>query len=101
MERHLGRKLKRSEVVHHKDHDKTNYRLSNLQVMTRGQHNRLHNIGRPSKVMGIKNGNAKLTERQVHAIRRARGKYRDIAKLYRVTFGMIGHIKSRRAWFHI
>lgn len=38
----IGRKLKPVEVVHHKDGNKMNNSPSNLQVMTRGEHTRLH-----------------------------------------------------------
>lgn len=46
MEGHLGRKLKGDEVVHHKDGNKLNNRLCNLQVMTASEHARLHAIER-------------------------------------------------------
>lgn len=43
MEEHLGRKLTWDEVVHHKNHDKRDNRLENLEVMTRQQHAEHHN----------------------------------------------------------
>ena len=49
MERVLGRKLTRDEVVHHKDGDKTNNDIANLEVMLRGTHVRLHNYLSPRK----------------------------------------------------
>lgn len=42
MEEHLGRKLKSSEVIHHIDGNKLNNDISNLKVMTRGEHSKLH-----------------------------------------------------------
>lgn len=42
MEQHLGRRLTRSEVVHHKNGDKTDNRLENLEVMTVSEHMRHH-----------------------------------------------------------
>jgi hypothetical protein len=42
IERHLGRPLLADEVVHHKDGDKTNNELSNLEVMTPSAHSILH-----------------------------------------------------------
>lgn len=42
MEKHIGRKLFYSECVHHIDQCKTNNDLSNLQLMTKSEHNKLH-----------------------------------------------------------
>lgn len=42
MEIHIGRKLRPHECVHHVDHNRTNNNLSNLQLMTRSEHARLH-----------------------------------------------------------
>lgn len=42
MENYLGRKLKPDEVVHHKDFNKSNNDISNLQLMTNSEHSRLH-----------------------------------------------------------
>lgn len=41
MEKHLGRKLKRSEEVHHKDGNQHNNRLSNLQIVEAGKEHRI------------------------------------------------------------
>ena len=42
MEQHIGRYLTEEEVVHHKDRNKVNNDISNLQLMTIGEHTRLH-----------------------------------------------------------
>lgn len=42
MEEYLERKLTADEVVHHINGDKTDNRIENLQVLKRGEHNRLH-----------------------------------------------------------
>jgi HNH endonuclease len=43
MERALGRKLDHSEHVHHIDGNRLNNDLSNLQLITNGEHQKLHN----------------------------------------------------------
>jgi hypothetical protein len=42
MELHLGRRLRPNELVHHKDHNKLNNDLANLELLERGAHSRLH-----------------------------------------------------------
>jgi hypothetical protein len=42
MENHLGRLLNTNEVVHHKNHDRKDNRLENLEVMEMKEHSKLH-----------------------------------------------------------
>lgn len=42
VEAEIGRRITAHEVVHHVDHDRSNNALSNLQLMTRSEHARLH-----------------------------------------------------------
>lgn len=42
MEKHLARRLKRGEIVHHRDHDKQNNAIENLQLMSQAEHARHH-----------------------------------------------------------
>ena len=42
MEKHFGRRLDEKEIVHHINYDSLDNRLENLEIMTRGDHNRLH-----------------------------------------------------------
>lgn len=50
MERHLGRKLQKSEDVHHKDGNKLNNDISNLEVIGRVEHSYLHNRERAKRL---------------------------------------------------
>lgn len=42
MEEHLGRFLRRDEIVHHINEDRADNRLENLELMTKAQHQVLH-----------------------------------------------------------
>lgn len=46
MENHLGRLLADSEVVHHKNNNKKDNDISNLEVMSKSDHSRMHNLER-------------------------------------------------------
>lgn len=46
MEQYLGRKLERWEVVHHKDGDKSNNSIKNLEVLSLSKHSKLHRVGK-------------------------------------------------------
>lgn len=67
MEQHLGRKLFSNECVHHKDKDKSNNRLSNLEVKTLSQHSRDHqlsgDLNRPTVEEANKGRKTQLKER--------------------------------------
>lgn len=44
MERHLGRKLKSNEIVHHKDGDRFNNAIDNLEIVDRAKHASIHHL---------------------------------------------------------
>lgn len=52
MEEVLGRTLTSDEIVHHIDGDKTNNSPSNLQILTRAEHARVH-FSKPHRAKGV------------------------------------------------
>lgn len=83
LEHHLGRKLKSSEEVDHKDENPLNDDLSNLQVLTQRQNTaKSHKL----KPRSVKQGAGRLTDATVRKLRKL--KTLDIqieAKRYRVS----------------
>lgn len=115
MEQHLGRKLRRNEVVHHIDGDKSNNSLSNLELMSYKEHNDLHGHTERAKeilrtaervyVRGEKTGSSKLTEELVISLRE---EFRDSRKGIRARARQLGinHMTlaaalDRKTWKHI
>ena len=109
-------------VVHHDNKDKTDNTPKNLIAMTRGEHQKLHNIGNTYSLgtkqphsnehkrklseafKGELNPNAKLTELDVKWIRMwlslgYTGK--SIAEAFNVSRQCISHIKTGREWSRI
>lgn len=50
MENHLGRLLNKNEIVHHKNHNRKDNRIDNLEVMDATEHAKLHRSETPRKV---------------------------------------------------
>lgn len=57
--------------------------------------------GRQNKLRGEQHGSAKLTEKQVLAIRKDPRIGRVIAEDYGISQPLVSHIKTKRVWKHL
>lgn len=97
----LGRRLRRGEIVHHIDRDKTNNSPGNLEVMTQAEHAAHH-----SKELVIANGGhkgefnprAKLNWKQVREIQTSTESTRVLGRRFGVHHSTIGRIQSGEGW---
>ena len=111
MEAHLGRRLLSRELVHHKNGNKADNRLENLEVMSLSDHTRHHvtkeqieKIAFCDKAHGEEHVRAKLNEKQVLEIvaRRAKDEgLESIAKDYPVSYIAIANICNGFSWKHV
>lgn len=105
MEQYLGRKLTRNEVVHHKDGNKANNDIENLELTTLSEHTRQHQLGKiPSEetrqklseaLKGRKSINRKLDDEQVEHIRELHNEgvsNRKIAQMFGVNHQTINDL---------
>lgn len=117
MEQTIGRKLSRYEVVHHKNGDRKDNRIENLEVMSLAEHGRMHRkgqIGRPMTEQekahlstfhrGERNYSAKLKECDVLKIRELGSNgvgQRALGRMFGVDHSSIQSILKRKTWKHI
>lgn len=114
MEQFLGRKLSRYEVVHHKDGNKRNNDLNNLEVMLLSDHAREHMEGHmvseetkqkiSEKLKGHKSPFRKLSENQIREIKTLRDEgysNRKIALMFNVNHQTINDIINGKSYKEI
>lgn len=99
VEQSLGRKLRNDEDVHHKDGNKLNNSLDNLEVLSKKEHTRLH-----GNWVGERNHTTKLDRYKVKEIRyrhKEGEKSKDLAEEYGVDVSNIRYIVNRVTWRHV
>lgn len=101
------RPRKDGEVVMHRDHNKQNNRLENLQIGT-PKENRAASVevghySNHEKARGEQHGKSKLTDEQVREILALKGTatYQEIADMYGVALSTVSNILSRKIWKHV
>jgi DNA-binding transcriptional regulator YiaG len=77
--------------VNHKDLDKSNNWVENLEIVTRSQNQR-------HMILNGKHNKAKLTKEDVEFIRESKVSQKEIAKLYGVSNSTISSIKNFKIW---
>ena len=105
MEAFVGKRPEGREC-NHKDGDKSNNRLYNLEWVTKSENEKhAHRIGLKNNGQGDTSYYHKLKSGEVWLIKKllasAATNQRRIAKMFKIHFSTISHIKKETTWNHI
>lgn len=121
----LGRALTSSEHAHHRDEDRGNDTLDNIELLSPAEHNRHHKTGSkhrpesraktsatlkrlyadglktPTPIVGSTQWCAKLTEETASAIKHSTERTGVLVKSYGVSRTVIKQIRNGTTWRHV
>lgn len=108
MEQSIGRRIRKDEVVHHINGNRSDNRIENLQLMNRAEHCRIHakdryaqglcyDISKETK-RGEEHRCAKLTWEDVEYIRSSQKTTKELAQMFNVSKSVINKVKSFKTW---
>lgn len=96
--------IKNGLTINHKDFNKTNNKIDNLEVVTMKE-NTVHAVKakrrNESYKKGSNNGRSKLTEKDIERIRSLEVVGLQIAKMYNVSPTVVYSILKRKSWKHV
>ncbi len=111
MERHLERRLRRYECVHHINGDRRDNRIENLEVIPLPEHSAMHFIphtqtpGTRQKLSELNKGErhprAKLTPDKVRDIRNSGYGVCKLARMLGLSPAIISQVKTGRRWTQV
>jgi len=106
MEKHIGRKLKKDEYIHHINGDPLDNRIENLVITTPSEHIRkYHGWKKCSEENKRKIGsaNSKLKTPEVIAIKKYHKEFgmRNLANFFNISHSNIWMVATNKSWRHI
>lgn len=93
---------KNKPCVNHIDGIKTNNKVGNLEWVTYKENMRHSVLYDLAQIDGEKNGNSKLSDKQVNKIRKMVGSsYTEIGRIFGVSRVQVSNIINKRQWNHL